>query len=326
MALKYQVMNTPSSLIRLDDVYAAQQVLAGRVHRTPTLRSTYFGQRFGVSFYCKYEMLQRAGSFKIRGVLNNVHHLSPDEKRKGIITLSAGNHAQATALAARELGVPCVVVMPATAVRSKVEATQGYGGEVIQTAGNLLETTLAIQKERGLTLVHPFDHLMTIAGHGTVGLELLEDVPQADVVICGVGGGGLISGVAAYLKQAKPSIRVIGVEPTGAPTMTRSLAQGEPAHLDKLSTIADGLAAPFVGKHNLAHVQSFVDDVVLVEDTAIAEAMGLILERCKVLAEPAAAASVAALLSGAIKVEAGQTVACVLSGGNVDRERLKMLL
>ena len=151
-------------------------------------------------------------------------------------------------------------------------------------------------------------------------------MPQADVVICGVGGGGLISGVAAYLKQVKPSIRVIGVEPVGAPTMTRSLALGEPAHLDKLSTIADGLAAPFVGKHNLAHVQAFVDEVVLVEDQIIAEAMGLILERCKVLAEPAAAASIAALLTGAVKVAAGQTVVCVLSGGNVDRERLKALL
>lgn len=319
-------MNTAPSLIIPADVYAAQKVIAGRVHRTPTLRSTYFGERFGVSLYCKYEMLQRAGSFKIRGVLNNVHHLSPDEKSKGIITLSAGNHAQATALAARELGVPCTVVMPATAVRSKVEATKGYGGEVIQTAGNLLDTALALQKERGLTLVHPFDHLMTIAGHGTVALELLEDVPQADVVICGVGGGGLISGVGAYLKQVKPSVRVIGVEPVGAPTMTRSLALGEPAHLDKLSTIADGLAAPFVGKHNLAHVQAFVDEVVLVEDHIIAEAMGLILERCKVLAEPAAAASIAALLSGAVKVAAGQTVVCVLSGGNVDRERLKALL
>jgi threonine dehydratase len=313
-------------MITLDDVFAARHLLKEKIHRTPVMGSSYFSQRLGVNWYGKMEMFQKAGSFKIRGVLNNVHHLSEAEKQKGVITLSAGNHAQATALAAREMGVTCVVVMPANAVRSKVEATIGYGGEVIQTAGNLLDTCLQIQKARGLTLIHPFDHLMTIAGHATVGLEILEDIPQADVVICGVGGGGLISGVAGYLKQAKPNIRVYGVEPEGAPTMTQSLMLGKPVYLDKPNTVADGLAAPFVGKHNLEHVQQFVDEIVIVNDAEIGNAMRLTLERCKVLAEPAAAASVAALLSNKVPLNEGETVVCILSGGNVDLEKLKMLL
>jgi threonine dehydratase len=318
-------MSIPA-LVSLEAIRAAQTVIAGRLHRTPTVRSAYLGELTQTRLYFQLEMFQKTGSFKVRGVLNNLHHLSETDKRKGVITLSAGNHAQALAWAAQQMGVPCTVVMPATAVKSKVEATKGYGGEVIQTAGNLLETCLTIQKERGLTLVHPFDHPMTIAGHGTAGLEMLEDVPDAAAVICGVGGGGWISGVAAAVKQLKPGIKIYGVEPEGAPTMTRSLEQGKPATLDSLNTIADGLAAPFVGQHNLEHTQALVDQIVLVNDAQIAQAMGLILERCKVLAEPAAASTLAGLLSGKIKVEPGSTVICALSGGNIDLERLKLVL
>jgi threonine dehydratase len=255
-----------------------------------------------------------------------MHHLSDDEKRKGVISLSAGNHAQALAFAAAAIGVSSTIVMPSNAVQSKVDATKGYGGEVILTDGDLLQTALDIQKKRGLTLVHPFDHLMTIAGTGTLGMEILEDVPDVDVVVVGIGGGGLISGVAAAIKQKKPQVRVIGVEPEGAPGMTLALREGKPVHLDSVNTIADGLAAPFVGQHNLRHVQEFVDDVVLVNDDQIAEALLLILERCKVLAEPAAAATYAALLSGKVSVPSGATVVCVLSGGNIDRARLKSIL
>jgi len=314
------------TLVTLPQIIAARETLSGHLHRTPTVTATYLGQQLDLKLYFKLELLQKTGSFKPRGVLNRMHHLSAEEKARGVITLSAGNAAQAVAWAARQAGVSATVVMPAGAVQSKVEATRGYGGAVIQTAESLLDTCLAIQRERNLTLVHPFDDLYLIAGHGTAGLELLEDVPQVDAVIVGVGGGGLISGVAAAVKAHNPAIQVIGVEPEGASAMTQSLAKGEPVSLSSVNTIADGLAAPFAGVHTLAHVQAYVDEMVLVPDTAIIEAMGLILERCKVLAEPAAASTLAALWSGAVKPTPGSTVACILSGGNVDRAALKRLL
>ncbi len=313
-------------LIELDDILTAQQIVAGRVHRTPVMRSSYLGSQAGVQLYFKLELFQKTGSFKPRGVLNKLHHLSAVDKQKGVITLSAGNHAQALAWAAKEAGIHATVVMPATAVPSKVEATRSYGGEVIQTDGDLLATCLTIQKDRDLTLVHPFDDPWIMAGQGTVGLEILEDVPQVDAVLVGVGGGGLISGIATALKAKKPGVKVFGVEPDGAAGMTQSLQRGEPVHLDHVNTVADGLAAPFAGQLTLAHVQAHVDQIVVVSDQELIAAMWLIHERCKVLAEPAAAAPLAALLAGRVSIPAGTTVVCVLSGGNVDRAQLKRLL
>jgi threonine dehydratase len=288
--------------------------------------SSFLGQQTGLKVYFKLELFQKTGSFKPRGVLNRLHHLTPEDKKKGVITLSAGNHAQALAWAATRSGIASTVVMPAASVKSKVEATRGYGGEVILSEGDLLKACMRIQAERGLVLVHPFDDPMIIAGQGTVGLEILEDLPQVDAVIVGVGGGGLISGIATALKARRPEVRVIGVEPEGASAMTQSLHRGEPVHLDRVDTIADGLAAPFAGVHTLAHVQAYVDDVLTVTDREIVEAMGLIMERCKVVAEPAAASTLAALLSGKTDLPTGSAVLCVLSGGNVDKERIQELL
>ena len=319
-------MTAKKNLIGQDDIHAAREVIAGRVHRTPVISSSYLGGQAGVQLYFKLELLQKTGSFKPRGVLNKLFHLSPEDKQKGVITLSAGNHAQALAWAATQSGISSTVVMPADAVRSKIEATRSYGGEVILTEGDLLETCLTIQKERGLTLVHPFDDPMIIAGQGTVGLEILEDVPEVDSVVVGVGGGGLISGIATALKAENSKVKVIGVEPKGASAMTQSLQRGEVVRLDRVDTVADGLAAPFAGQHTLAHVQAYVDDMVIVSDQEIVEAMVLILERCKVLAEPAAASTLAGLLSGRVSLPQGSTVVCVLSGGNIGRERLKALL
>lgn len=319
-------MSSDHSLIGPDDVRAAEQIISGRVHRTPITSSTYLSELAKIRLFFKLEMFQKTGSFKVRGVLNKLHHLSPADKQKGVITLSAGNHAQALAWGARQEGIRATVVMPAHAVRSKVEATRGYGAEVVQTDGDLLATCLAIQKERGLTLVHPFDDLLIIAGHGTLGAEILDDLPQVDVVVVGVGGGGLISGISAYLNAQKPAIKVFGVEPEGATGMSQSLQRGEPVHLDRVNTVADGLAAPFAGEHTLAHVKAFVDKVVIVSDKEIIDAMALILERCKVVAEPAAASTLAAVLSGKLDLRSGATVLCVLSGGNIDRERLKTIL
>jgi threonine dehydratase len=315
-----------NNLIEQADILNAREVIAGRVHRTPVTSSSYLGEQAGVRLHFKLELFQKTGSFKPRGVLNKLHHMSAEEKQKGVITISAGNHAQALAWGATQSGVSSTVVMPAGSQRSKIEATQGYGGEVILTEGGLMETCLAVQKERDLTLVHPFDDPFIIAGQGTVGLEILEDVPGVDAVIVGVGGGGLISGIATAIKAAKPESKVIGVEPEGACAMHQSLQRGEPVHLERVDTIADGLAAPFAGQHTLAHVQAHVDDVVIVSDEEIVEAMALIIERCKVVAEPAAASTLAALLSGRANLPSGSTVVCILSGGNVDRERLKALL
>ena len=319
-------MTNSIELVSLGDIRGAADVIAPNVHRTPVTSSAYLGGLVGVNLHLKLEMFQKTGSFKPRGVLNKMASLSDEEKGRGVVSLSAGNHAQALAYAATMAGAPSVIVMPEGAVRAKVEATRGYGGEVVLTDQDLLKTALEIQRERGTTLVHPFDDLHTISGTGTLGLELLEDVPQVDVVICGIGGGGLISGVAAAIRLSKPNTRVIGVEPEGAPGMTLALGKGEPVHMTTMSTIADGLAAPFVGQHNLDHVRAFVDDVITVNDSQIVDAMRLLLERTKVLAEPAGAASLAALLSGQVELRGGESVVCVLSGGNVDSARLAELL
>ena len=315
-----------ADLVELQDILAAREVISGRVHRTPVMGSAYFGEQAGVRLHLKLEMFQKTGSFKPRGVLNKLHHLSAEDKEKGVISLSAGNHAQALAWGARQSGIAATIVMPAKSVRSKIEATRGYGGLVVLTDGNLLETCMAIQEEHGLTLVHPFDDPKIIAGQGTVGLEIAEDVPDVDVVVVGVGGGGLISGVAVAVKSKNPDSRVIGVEPEGASAMAQSVERGEPVHLERMDTIADGLAAPFAGTHTLAHVQAYVDELVTVSDQEIVRAMALLLERAKVVAEPAAAAALAAILSGRLTLPQGSTVVCVVSGGNIDAERIKALL
>ena len=314
-------------MIELTDIEDAQSASSGQLHRTPIISSTYLGkQSGGYELYFKLELFQKTGSFKPRGVLNKLRALTADERRRGTITLSAGNHAQALAWGATRLGIQSTVVMPTNSVRSKVEATKNYGGEVVLADGDLLETCLAIQEERDLVLVHPFDDPLIIAGQGTVGLEILEDLPEVDAVVVGVGVGGLISGIATAIKSNDPGTKVIGVEPEGASAISQSLIRGEVVYLDQMNTVADGLAAPFAGEHTLAHVQRYVDDVVLVSDEAIIEAMADILERCKVVAEPAAAATLAALQTGKATFPERSKVVCILSGGNVDRERLTEVL
>lgn len=321
-------MTDTTPLVSLDDIRRAREVIAGKVHRTPMLTATLLGKRLGIDLYFKAELFQKTGSFKPRGALNRLNRLSTDEKARGVISLSAGNHAAGLAYAAALSGTQATVVMPASAVRAKIEATQGYGAEVVLHIDitGMLARCQEIQQARNLTLVHPFDDPDVIAGQGTVGLEILEDVPAPDYVIVGVGGGGLISGVAAAIKLQSPATKVIGVEPVGAATMYRSLQENRPVTMDKLETIADGLAAPFGGKHTLAHMQRFVDEVALVTDEQIADALALIMERCKLVVEPAAAAGFAALLHGKVIVKPGAKVVCVLSGGNIDRQRLKQIL
>jgi threonine dehydratase len=316
----------PTSLVTADDARRAREVIGTRLHRTPLVGSTWLGVASGTRVFLKLELFQKTGSFKPRGVLNALDALSEAERRRGVISLSAGNHAQAVAWAASAVHVQSTIVMPAGAVRSKVDATRGYGGEVVLTDGDLLATTLQLQRERRLTLIHPFDDPRIIAGHGTLALELLEDLPLVDVVLVGCGGGGLVSGVAAVVKALRPQTRVYAVEPSGASGMRQSFDRGMAVRLERVSTIADGLSAPFIGKHNYEHARAFVDDVLVVEDAEILEAMRILMQRCKVLPEPAGAAAAVPLLTGRLDLARGATVAIIVSGGNVDLTRLRDLL
>ncbi|MDX1624095.1 MAG: threonine/serine dehydratase [Gemmatimonadota bacterium] len=319
-------MTGAGGTIGVETVEAARETVAGRVRRTPLMRSASLGEELGFDLAFKVEAFQRTGSFKVRGVANRLAGLAPEERARGVVTLSAGNHAQALAWAASAEGIASVVVMPEGAVRGKVEATRAYGGEVVLTGNGLLETALEIQRQRDLVLVHPFDDPDVIAGQGTVGLEIVEDEPGVDAVFVPVGGGGLIAGISTAVKAKRPEARVVGVEPDGAAAMSESLAAGEPVRLETLDTVADGLAAPFAGRHTLAHVRERVDEMVVVSDEEILAAMRLLLERLKVVAEPAAAASLAGFLGGAVELPPGSSVVCVVSGGNVDADRLGELL
>jgi threonine dehydratase len=318
-----------SPLVNLAAIRQAREIVAGKVHHTPVASSTGLGKMFGCRLFLKEELFQRTGSFKLRGALVRIASLSPAELRRGVCTVSAGNHAQGTALASQLAGLPCVVVMPVNAVRSKVEATRQYGAEVILHGDltTIFQRVRSVEEEQNLVFVHPFDHPDIIRGQGTVGLELMEDLPDLDVVVVPIGGGGLASGVAAAVKGLSPRTRVIGVEPFGADAMWQSLQSGRPERLERLDTIADGLSAPFAGENTLAHISHLVDDVVRVTDEEIIHGMRLLLSRCKIMAEPAGAATTAALAAGKIPGLTPQTrVAAIVSGGNIDLAQLASLL
>ncbi len=278
--------------------------------------------------FLKAEHLQVTGSFKPRGATNRVLQLTSAERRAGLITLSAGNHAQAVAYAAASAGVSVTVVMPAGASRAKAAAAAAYGAEVILHGAHVGDTFARMEElrdERGLVFIHPFDDPAIIAGQGTVGLEIVEDLPEIDVIVVGVGGGGLISGVAAAARQLRPEVRVIGVEPESSDALSRGLAAGEPVPLQPMS-IADGLGAPFAGHWTIALASRYVERIVLVDEATIAGGLRFALERMKQLLEPAGAAALGAVLSGHVPLHDGETVCVVASGGNVDVERLPELL
>jgi threonine dehydratase len=314
------------TLTVLAAIDAARARIAGAVHRTPTLSASSLGAPLGVRLDLKAELFQKTGSFKVRGVVNKLRQLSAADIARGFITLSAGNHGAALSWAARDAGSRATVVMPSHAIPSKVEKVRAYGGEPVLCAGSLIDAAQRIQAERGLTMVHPFDDLDMIAGHGTLGLEILEDVPDVDAVVVPIGGGGVISGIAAAIKLTRPTTEVIGVEPTGSDVMSRSLAAGRPQRMDKPMSVADGLMAPFAGEHTFAHVQAYVDRVVVVPDDAILRALRSIIEYAKLAPEPAGAAALAALQSGAVRFPASSRVVCVVTGGNAEPAVLQRAL
>jgi len=312
----------------IEQIVSARERISHYLHVTPVTSATLVGREVGVDLFLKCENLQKTGSFKPRGALNKVLGLTDAARRQGVVTVSAGNHAQALAWAARAAGVAATVVMPANASETKAAASAGYGAAVVRHGTSLeaFDRARALAAERGLVFVHPFDDEEIMAGAGTAGLEILEQLPDLATLVVPIGGGGLIGGVAAAVKSRRPSVRIFGVEPQGASAMRASLDAGRAVRLDSVSTVADGLAAPMAGTLNYEVVRRCVDDVVLVSDDEIASAVRALLSRTKLLAEPAGAAGVAALLSGKLPLRHGERVVVVLSGGNVDLGRLREMI
>jgi len=293
------------------------------------MSATRLGDRVGVRLLLKCENFQKTGSFKARGAFNYLSQLGSAERERGVVTFSAGNHAQSLAWAARATGVHATVVMPAAASPLKAAASRDYGAEVVLFGANGMEALAKareLERERGLVFAHPFDAEPVMAGQGTVALELLEQAPDLDAVVVPVGGGGLIAGILVAIKESNPKIRVYGVEPTGAAGMRRSLDAGHPVTLDVVKTVADGLAAPMAGDLTFEIVKRYADDVVVIGDDAIVAALRDLLTSAKLLAEPAGAAATAAVLTRAVPLRQGERVAAIVSGGNIDAARLATLL
>jgi threonine dehydratase len=310
------------------DFEAARARMTPHVYHTPLLTSRMLSERTGCEVRLKAELFQRTGSYKIRGPLNKFTYLSDEQKRRGVICSSAGNHAQGVALAARIHGIHAVVCMAANATPSKVEATRAYGAEVVLHGtiwDEANERAKELVAERGYTYIHPFDDEQLIMGQGTVGLEIQRDWPEVDVVVVPIGGGGLISGIAMALKSLNPKIRVIGVESSGAPGMQRSVQEGRLVTLDRVDCIIDGLRVKRVGEKTFEIVRQYVDDIVTLPDEQIFDAVVWTMHHAKLVPEGAAAAPVAALLHGLVKAPAGSKVVCVLSGGNVNLDQLRGL-
>jgi threonine dehydratase len=309
-------------MVDLADVRRAREVIAPHIYRTPLLSSRQLGERIGATAFLKPENLQRTGSFKVRGAVNAVSRLDAGARRAGVVTFSAGNAAQAIAYAGRAEGVSVIVAMPESAPTTKVEATRGYGAEIRFGADS---TRLAAIAEglvaEGRHLLHPFDDDGIIAGHGTIGLEILDDLPEAGLVVVPAGGGGLLSGVALALKALRPRTRVVAVQSEAA-QIRKALDAGRPVPIDPPQTVADGLTAPYCGERNFAIIRRDVDDVVVISDEAILDGLRFLVARARIVAEPAGAAAVGALLAGAVRPKRGENVVAIVSGGNVDPERL----
>jgi threonine dehydratase len=314
-------MTSDTSLVSLDDIRAAARRLSKIARLTPLLDVSAMAGR---PLFLKCENMQTGGAFKIRGAFNMVAQLTDEERRRGVVTFSSGNHGQAMAIAARELGAPAVVVMPTTAPKVKVDGVRAVGAEVIFAGSTSEERKQRAQAEaqsRGLTIVPPFDHKWIIAGQGTAGLEILDQRPDVAAVLVPIGGGGLAAGVAAAVKLSRPDVTVIGVEPTGSAAMKASVDAGHPVTLPRTQSVADGLLPLRPGDLTFAHVQQFIDEVVTVDDEQIVEAVLWLVSNAKIVVEPSGAATVAAALAGA--GPAGRPVVAVLSGGNMDLEKLE---
>ena len=318
----------PGLTLTRADFEAAYRNVAPHVYRTPVLTSRSLSEVCGLDVRLKAELFQRGGSYKVRGPLNKIARLTEEERARGVICSSAGNHSQGVAIAARQYGVRAVVVMAENATPAKVAATKGYGARVLQHGtiwDEANEKALELVRSEGLTYIHPFDDPDLIAGQGTVGLEIMEEYPDAELLIVPIGGGGLISGVSMAVKAVKPGIRVIGVESSGAPAMKRSMDAGSRVTLDSVDSVIDGLRVMRVGEHTYSVVSRFVDEIVTLPDEQIFDAVLWMMTRTKLVAEGAAASPVGALLQGLVDAPPGTKTVCVISGGNLDVEQLRGL-
>jgi threonine dehydratase len=322
----YPQMND-AQLVTLADIEAAARVLAPVAVRTPLLPADAISDRVAAPVRIKPETLQRGGAFKFRGAYNFLSRMDPAARARGVVAPSSGNHAQAVALAAKLFGVSATVVMPTTVTAAKREGAERLGARIVlagKTTADRMSKAEALVREEGSMLVPPYDHPWIIAGQGTVGLEIADDMPNVEAVLVPVGGGGFSAGLATAIKLRLPMARVIGVEPAGAPKLSRARAAGKPVKLEHTAGLADGLLAVEVGHLAFAHHRQYIDDVVLVEDSALRGAMRLLLDRMKLVVEPSGAITVAALMQGAFTPR-GPTVA-VLSGGNIEWDGLRDLL
>jgi threonine dehydratase len=305
--------------VTLDDVYAARDVLQGVVRPTPLEYSRALSERVGGDVHLKCENLQRAGSFKIRGAYTRMSRLTDEEKGRGVVAASAGNHAQGVALAAQMLGIRSTVFMPTNAAIPKLLATKGYGSDVELLGQNIDESLTAAREfaqRTGAVLIHPFDHADIVSGQGTVGLEIVEECPDVRTVVVCTGGGGLLAGVATAVKGLRPDVRVVGVQAEQAAAYPGSLAAGHPVPLERMATMADGIAVGCPGEVPYSIVQALVDDITTVPEEMLSRALLFLVERAKLVVEPAGAAGVAALLAAPTSFE--PPVVAVLSGGNID--------
>lgn len=308
-------------MVTLQDIRDARDRIRGHVVLTPCTPSETFGEMFGGHAWFKFENLQRTGSFKERGALNRMLLLSDDERRRGVIAASAGNHAQGVAFHATRLGIPATIVMPELTPLVKVLATERYGARVVMHGSvydEAMAEALRIQEREGQTLIHPFDDPAIIAGQGTIGLELMEQCPEMDVVVVGVGGGGIISGIATAIKEIRPEVRVVGVESEALPAALSARRAGGLVTIPPAETIADGIAVRRIGEKTFRQMERYVDELVTVSEEEIAAGVLLLLEREKTVAEAACATTVAAVVGGHIGGLGGRNVVMLLSGGNID--------
>lgn len=322
------IASAPDTLVALDDIRAAAETLRGVAVRTPLLPSDALAAYTGTPTWVKPEVLQRGGAFKFRGAYTYLARLSAEERARGVITASSGNHGQAVALAAKLFGVPSTIVMPTTVPRAKRDGAARLGARCLfhgVTTAERMEKALELQRAEGLTWVPPFDDHTIIAGQGTCGLEIAEEMPDVGTVLVPIGGGGLSAGVARAIKLLVPTARVIGVEPEGSPKFSKARAAGEPVTIPaNPEGLADGLLAVRIGSRNFHHLQAHLDDVITVPDGLLACAMQFALDRLKLVCEPSGAITLAALLDGRVK-PVGKTVA-VLSGGNIEYDGIRALL
>lgn len=315
-------------VVTIEMIKEAAETIKSSIKRTQTLECPSLFEKTGNKVFLKLENLQKTGSFKIRGAMNKIMNLTDEEKSHGVIASSAGNHAQGVALGATALGIKSTIVMPGTAPFSKVIATKAYGAEVVQVGtvyDDAYKKACEIQKETGATFIHPFDDPYVIAGQGTIGLEILEDIDDIDIVLVPIGGGGICSGIAKAIKTLKPSTKIIGVEPANAASMMEAVREGHPCTIKTSPTIADGIAVARAGDLTCRMISEYVDEIVTVTEGEIAAGILYLLEKGKILAEGAGASTVAAVLSGKIK-EKNKKVCCVISGGNADITAIERII